>query len=148
MATSKDVIQETYPLPVYSYQVTVDNHRVMSFSEISGLTVEYEHVMYRHGYSFSMGIDLIRGKSKPINITLRRGVAKLRTYLYDWVKQGDKRNVLIDLCDETGLAVVSWQVINALPFKLDAPSFNASASEVAIESLDLIAHDLKIVYHE
>lgn len=148
MATNKEHIEETYPLPVYNYLVTVENIQVMSFSEISGLTLDYEHILYRDGSSFFMGDKLIRAQRQPINITLRRGVAKQRVYLYDWLKKGDKRDVRIALCDEQGLPIVSWQVMRALPIKLDAPAFNAGTNDAAIESLDLIAHDLTITHHE
>lgn len=148
MATGKANIGAHYPLAVYNYRVTVDNSETMSFSEVSGLEIDYEHVLYRHGFSWAMGDNLIRAQRKPINVTLKRGVAKQRQYLYDWLKSADKKHVKIELCDENGSAIVSWDVSRALPFKLDAPTFNASSNEVAIESLNLIAHDLKLTYHE
>ena len=42
--------------------------------------------------------------------------------------------------------MVTWKVTNAFAVKLDAPSFNAKTNDVAIESLELIADDLKIEY--
>ena len=147
MATKKQDIIDNYPLPAYNYQVIIDGLETMSFSDVSGLEVDHEHVLYRHGFSWIVGDHLIRAQRKPINVTLKRGVVKSRSYLYDWIKSGDKRDIRIELCDESGLAVVSWEVSRALPFKLDAPTFSASASEVAIESLDLIAHDLNIKHN-
>lgn len=148
MATDKQRIRDAYPLPVYNYQVVVNATEVMSFSEISGLEIEHEHVLYRHGFSWVTGDHLIRAQRKPIQISLKRGIVKSRTYLYDWIKAEDKRDIRIELCDESGLPVVSWEVTRALPYKLDAPSFSASSSEVAIESLDLIAHDLRIMHND
>lgn len=139
---------DSYPLPVYNYRVTVDNSEIMSFTEVSGLQIEHDHILYRHGFSWVMGDHLIRGQQKPINISLRRGVSKQRKYLHDWLKSADKRNVKIELCDENGSAIVSWNVIRALPFKLDAPNFKANSNDVAIESLNLIAHDLRLTYHD
>ncbi|MCG8700912.1 MAG: phage tail protein [Bacteroidales bacterium] len=148
MATNKNQIIESYPLPAYSYRVIVNGSIVMSFSEVSGLDIDYEHILYRHGFSWKMGDYLIRAQRKPINVTLKRGVVKQRDYLYNWLKSEDKKDINIELCDEKGEAIVSWHILRALPFKLDAPSFNASGSDVAIESLDLIAHDLKLTHHE
>lgn len=148
MATDKQKIIESYPLPAYNYRVIIDGSEAMSFSEVSGLEIDHEHVLYRHGFSWAMGDYLIRAQRKPINVNLRRGVAKQQSYLYDWIKSGYKKDIRIELCDESGVALVSWDVSRALPFKLDAPSFSASTNDVAIESLNLIAHDLKLTHHE
>lgn len=148
MATEKANISASYPLPVYSYRVIIDGSETMSFSEVSGLEIEHEHVLYRHGFSWSMGDYLIRAQRKPINITLKRGVARKRSNLYNWLKSADKRDIRIELCDEKGVAMVSWDVFRALPIKLDAPSFNASTNDTAIESLNLIGHDLILTHHE
>ena len=137
-----------YPLAVYNYRVTVNNRETMSFSEVSGLAIEHEHVLYRHGFSWLMGDHLIRAQRKPINLTLKRGIAPQRQYLYDWMQSGEKKQVRIELCDESGSAIVSWDVSRALPLKLNAPAFNSGTNEIAIETLDLIAHDLKLTYEE
>lgn len=147
MATNKKKIRENYPIPVYNYRVTINGNQIMSFSEVSGLEIDHDHVLYRHGFSWLVGDHLIRGQRKPINITLKRGVVRRRSDLYDWIKQGDKKNIRIELCDEAELGIIIWEITRALPYKLDAPAFNASTSEVALESLDLIAHDLRIIHN-
>ena len=93
-----------------------------------------------------MGYYLIRGQRKPINISLKRGVTRQRDFLYKWQKNGYELDIRIELSDEEGVAVVSWDVYRALPIKLTAPSFTANSNDVAIESMNLIAHDLKITY--
>ncbi|UII31374.1 phage tail protein [Fulvivirga ulvae] len=148
MATDKEKIAGSYPLPVYNYQVIIDGSEVMSFSEVSGLEIDYNHVLYRHGLSWLTGDHLVRAQRKPINVTLRRGVARKRAYLYEWLKSEEKKDIRIELCDERGHAIVSWDVSRALPFKLDAPAFSAGTNDVAIESLNLIAHDLRITHSE
>jgi len=148
MAIDKKRIIDSYPLPVYNYQVIINGSEVMSFSEISGLEIEREHVLYRHGFSWIVGDHLIRAQRKPITVSLKRGVVRQRSYLYDWMTSGLKKDIRIELCDEVGIAVVSWEVLRALPIKLDAPSFGANTNDVAIESLNLIAHDLRIKYNK
>ncbi|MEM0999909.1 MAG: phage tail protein [Bacteroidota bacterium] len=148
MATENANSNVSYPLAVYNYRVIVDNQVTMSFSEVAGLEIEHEQVLYRHGFSWLMGDHLLRGQRKPINVVLKRGVAKQRQFLYAWIQSADKKDVSIELCDERGNAIVSWDVTRALPLKLDAPGFSASANQVAIESLTLVAHDLKLTYHE
>lgn len=143
MALSSDKIAKYYPLPVYNYKVSVGGND-MSFSEVTGLSVEYEKIEYRHGFSWLMGDNLIRARRNPVNLTLKRGIVKDRDQLYKWLEGGDKRDLKIDLCDEKGAPVVTWQVLGALPLKMELPSFNASTSEVALESLALIAHQVKL----
>ncbi len=81
-----------------------------------------------------------------ITIVLKKGVVKTKSIkaLYNWISATqlnriDKRDITIYLCDEKGEAVVIWKVIDAFPTKLTAPSFSASANEVAIESMELMA---------
>jgi phage tail-like protein len=40
--------------------------------------------------------------------------------------------------------VISWKVINAFPTKLDAPTFDASSNDVAIETMELRADNITI----
>ena len=144
MALTKEQIKKDYPLPVYNYRVIIGGSEVMSFSEVSGLEIDYEHVLYRHGFTWVMGDYLIRGQRKPINVSLKRGIVRQRKYLYDWIKSERKRDIRIELCDETGSALVSWDVSRALPIKLNSPSFTADSNDAAVESMDLVAHDLRI----
>ena len=52
----------------------------------------------------------------------------------------DRKTITITLLDEEEAPAGSWQVINAWPMRYTAPDFNATASEVAIESIE-IAHE-------
>lgn len=153
MALTKQQIKDSYPLPVYNYRVTIGN-TTMGFSEVSGLGVEYEPVTYKHGLSFVMGSKIIPGMRQPSKLTLKRGITKGGAFLAAWLKdvyndpfKNNKKDILIDLCDEGGEPVVRWTVIGALPVKLDAPSFDANSNDVAIETLELIAHEIKLDYN-
>jgi phage tail-like protein len=153
MSVSKDQIKASYPLPVYNYRVTVDGTTV-GFSEVSGLNVEYESVTYKHGLSFAMGVKIIPGMRQPTRLTLKKGIVKSGDVLAGWLQgayadpfQDAKKDILVDLCDETGKAVVRWKVQGALPVKLDAPTFDANSNEVAIETLELVAHGIQVDYH-
>jgi phage tail-like protein len=158
MAQSKDQIKATYPLPVYNYRVTLQragDSQTLSFGEVSGLSLEYEPVIYKHGLSFVLGDMILAGMRQPVRLTLKRGIAPSRSDLYSWINStysdpdyaSAQRDILIDLCDEAGVAVIRWLVQSALPIKLDAPTFDAKANEVAIESLELIAVGLQVDYN-
>jgi phage tail-like protein len=158
MAVDKSVIKSTYPLPSYNYRVTVlkdGESLVIGFSEVSGLRVEYDPVSYSHGLSFKLGGRIIPGKRQGIRITLKRGIVKGDDFLQSWISSvysdpffaTAKRDILIDLCDEVGTAVVRWTVTGALPVKLEASNFAADGNDVAIETLELVAHRLKVDYN-
>lgn len=151
MAATVEEIKNSYPIPVFYYRVTIAGDDSHAFSEVSGLSKEYETITYRDGLSYKDGVKYMPGLNQPINLTLKKGIVRQDSYLFNWINTVRlntvaKRDVRIDLLDETGEAVVSWTAINAFPKKLDAPSFSATTNEVAIESLELMANDLKIDY--
>jgi phage tail-like protein len=152
MAIDKDQIKATYPLPVYNYRVTIGS-LTLGVSEISGLSVAYEPVIYKHGLSFAMGTKIIPGMRQPLKLTMKRGVVKGRNDLYRWLHEAyadpfkdAKRDILIDLCDETGTPIVRWKVQGALPTRIDAPTFDANSNEVAIETIEVSAQNLQVEY--
>ena len=152
MAIDKDQIKATYPLPVYNYRVSIGS-LTLGVSEISGLSVAYEPVLYKHGLSFAMGTKIIPGMRQPIKLTMKRGIAKGRADLYHWLHEvyadpfkSVKRDILIDLCNEIGTPIVRWKVQGALPTRIDAPTFDANSNEVAIETIELSAQNLQIEY--
>jgi len=145
MEPAKNERALAYPLPVFNYRVQV-GAEVLSFSEVSGLSLAYEKVVYKHGLSYAMGPNIMRTEPNLVSLSLRRGIAPKRSDLWNWLREPDTRDLTIDLCDATGAAIVRWKVDKALPLKLTAPVFSATSSEVAIESLDLIAPGLTIEY--
>ena len=86
----------------------------------------------------------IPGLKKYGNITLKKGLTD-SLVMYEWLITGvdgpvDRKTITITSMDEAGEDVASWQVINAWPIKYTAPDFNATSSEVAIETVE-IAHE-------
>ncbi len=152
MPLDPEQIKASYPLPVYNYRVTVGN-ATMGFSEVSGLNVEYEAVTYKHGMSFAMGAKIIPGMRQPIRLTMKKGIIQGNDFLVSWIRtayadplQSAKKDIVVDLCDETGTPVVRWKVQGALPVKLNGPTFDAKSNEVAIETLELVAHEIQVDY--
>ena len=152
MAQDIERIKATYPLPSYNYRVTIDEV-IVGFSEVSGLNVDYTPVTYKHGLSFWMGEKIIPGMRQPFKLTLKKGVVKANGFLASWIQRAyddpfsnPKKDILIELCDESGVAAVVWKVQGALPTKLDAPTFDANGNAVAIESMELVAHNIEVDY--
>ena len=133
-----------YPLAAYNFRVDLDGQTV-TFSEVTGLKIEYETTTYRHGLSFFEGEDIVRyrlGKYAPI--TLKKGIAPNITTLRAWLDSGETRKLDVSLCDENGAAVVTWHVGKAVPVKLDAPALNAAGNEVAIETLEILGAQVSL----
>ncbi|MEM9903567.1 MAG: phage tail protein [Cyanobacteria bacterium P01_D01_bin.44] len=149
MATSVKDIQDKYPIPVFYYRVTIGDNDSIAFSEVSGLNFQYETITYKDGLSYKDGPKYMPGFFNVVNLTLQKGVVKADNFLLNWFKTirlntVEKRDVRIDLLNENGDATASWLAKDAFPTKLDAPSFNASSNEVAIESLELTATWLEV----
>mgnify|MGYP001061477686 CR=1 FL=1 len=147
MALTANEMATSYPIPSYRYTVDFGGEAI-AFSEVSGLEIGVETIVYKDG----LGIKRMPGQPNDIKLTMKRGVVKAASQLYDWLNSislntVDKKDITISLTDESGeTPLVIWKVFNAFPTKLSAPSFDAKANDVAIESLELMADKITIQY--
>jgi len=145
--TSDTTAYPAYPLALYNFRVNVDS-RSLSFSEVSGISIPYEHVVYRHGLSYWEGEDITTFRLDSFTpISLKRGTipGDDLLFLHEWLKSRTLRRMDVFLCDKDGNPVMSWEIAKAVPVKLSAPSFSASTNEVAIDTLDLQARGVNLV---
>jgi len=147
MAHSPDFQRSNYPLAAYNYRVKVDQTE-MSFSEVSGIAVEYDHAVYRHGLTFLEGESIQTfyfDSFKPV--TCKRGtiLGKDPLFLHSWLTQRDTRSMEVNLCDEKGAPVLAWKIAYAVPVSLKAPTFIAATNEPAIETVDLRVRGVSVV---
>jgi phage tail-like protein len=154
MATDKATIKATYPLPVYNFRVDIGADSV-AFTEVSGLSMSHEKIT---NYAESPGAGQVGpqwkympAQSSPVTLTLKKGVMPQKSLdtFFNWFNSIatnliEKKDIKISLCDEDGKAVISWNVKNAFPTKLDAPSFSATSNDVAIESMELTADSMSV----
>ncbi|NVB43282.1 phage tail protein [Pseudenhygromyxa sp. WMMC2535] len=145
MALSVDDQKASYPLPAYNFRVTIGDQSV-SFAKVSGLQREHYSVVYRHGLSAFEGETLFKYFiNKWIDLTLERGlVPASAAWLYAWLESNDSRPMTIDLCGADTMPVIRWKIADAVAIKLSAPTFDASSSEVVIESLAVKAAGITI----
>lgn len=132
-----------YPYGRFRYKVEIDGIAAGGFSEASGFDASIDVIEYREGDMVTTPIK-IPGLKKYGNITLKQGLTDSME-LFSWITEGiegavQRKTITITLLDEEEASVASWQMINAWPVKYTAPDFNATASEIAIESLE-IAHE-------
>lgn len=132
-----------YPLGKFRYKVEIEGVTAGGFTEVSGFDASIDVIEYREGDMVQTPMKL-PGLKKYGNITLKKGVMDTKA-LYDWMAVGLEKNVrratvTITLIDINGADAASWQVINAWPTKYTAPDFNATSSEIAVDTLE-IAHE-------
>ena len=132
-----------YPHGRFRYKVEIDGLDAGGFSEVTGFDASIDVIEYREGDMVTTPMKL-PGLKKYGNITLKQGLADSMV-LYDWIIAGvdgavQRKTITITLLDDEEAPAASWQVINAWPMHYTAPDFNATASEVAIETLE-IAHE-------
>jgi phage tail-like protein len=139
-----------YPVPRFYFSVKWgENEPEIQFTEVTGLLVETELIEYRHGNSPSFHKIKMPGMQKYGNITLKRGVFIGENSFYDaWNSvlgkptggEDFRKELLITLKDENGVAVVAWNVFRAFAVKVTSPDLKSDANEAAIETIEL-AHE-------
>jgi len=132
-----------YPIAKYKYKVQVGDKEA-GFSEVTGYDASIEPTEYREGNMAALTPLKVAGIRKYGNITLKWGVTGSKE-LYDWMSKSfdkgvERKTVVITLLDDDNKEIAAWQIIQAWPTKYTGPEFNATSSDVAIESLEL-AHE-------
>lgn len=144
MAQTPQQQRASHPLAAYNFQVTVDGV-AMRFAKVSGLAREHRTVTYRDGLSFRDGERITRFHIDVfVPITLERGTVVGDRSLTAWLDGPAPSAMEVSLCDETGTAVLAWSIAKAVPVKLTAPTFDASANQLSIDSLEIRASGISI----
>jgi phage tail-like protein len=86
---------------------------------------------------------------KLANITLKRGMFQSDIEFNDWMdtismNTVERRDVTIKLLNENHEPVITWQVLNAWPVKVQSSDLKADGNEVAIETMELAHEGIKI----
>ncbi len=132
-----------YPHGRFRYKVEIDGLDAGGFSEATGFDASIDVMEYREGDMVTTPMKA-PGLKKYGNITLRQGLVDSMV-MYEWLQAGvdgpvERKTITITLLDDEEAPAASWQVINAWPMRYTAPDFNATASEVAVETVE-IAHE-------
>ncbi|HEX3871930.1 MAG TPA: phage tail protein [Pirellulales bacterium] len=142
-ATNKKL---SHPLPAFAFQVQIGGHQnsVAYFKSVSGLKYETETVPVVAGGSNSTTFNLV-GATKWSNIVLKRGFTKGSSLLFmrdNWMYKFPKTRfdgAIVQLNTQLQ-PVVTWRFTRGWPVKWEISDFDATKSEVSIETLE-IAHD-------
>ncbi|MCB0534727.1 MAG: phage tail protein [Lewinellaceae bacterium] len=140
-----------YPLPKFHFTVEWGGTR-LGFTEVSGLDVETEMIEYREGVSPVFSKVKMPGMRKYGNITLKRGTFKADNQFFEWwntvqLNTIERRDITISLLNEAHEPVVTWQLTNAFPVKVQSTDLKSDGNEVAIETLE-IAHEGLVIKND
>jgi phage tail-like protein len=131
------------PYHAFHFVIEIDGIQRGGFRECSGLDSTSDVVNYREGDD-PLTIRKLVGLNKYSNITLKWGSSD-DADLWNWRKKvvdgkPERKNGSVVLLDEAGQEKVRWNFKQGWPMQWTGPALNATATDVAIESL-VIAHE-------
>lgn len=119
------------------------------FSEVSGLSMELQVIEYRAGNYVSESPVKIPGLTKYPSVTLKRGLIGALD-LFEWIQESahssadSRRDISIHLMGEDRTPVMTWKLRKAWISKYSSSELNASANEIAIETIELTHEGLQL----
>lgn len=126
----------------FSFAVRLGGEAQAVFTECTLPSLEVEiHEQHEGGYN--SGVHLLPGRVKASRVTLKGGLIRSNDMLkwYRDVANGQpeaaKKQVEVIMYDSQGTPVLNLTFAQAYPVKWTGPTFKASESAVAIETLEL-----------
>jgi phage tail-like protein len=145
--------REQDPFGSFRFKLELGDVEVAGFAECTGLNIETKVFEYKEGGNNATTLKFPEPSSFG-NVTLKRGVTNSNE-LIEWQldvvsgtfgknSRASSPSIAIVLLNEKGEDVRRWNLIRAFPVKWIGPDLKASASEVAIESLELAHEGIQI----
>ena len=137
----------TDPYRAYNFKLEIQGVTEGHFTECGGLGVKVDVISYREGGN-SQVIHRLPGQVSYAGVTLRYGLTNSRQ-LWEWFLTSmrgkvERRNISIVLVDSDGVTeAMRWNLINAWVSEWQGAVLNASAHEVAIESMTIVFETLE-----
>lgn len=138
-----------WPVTAFHFRATIGGQQI-SFQEISGLDDEVDAVEYRHGDSPSLYKMQSNGLRKASTLTFKKATFADGDELNEMWAQNDefdytstgtgRQDILVEMLDEAGDIVQSWNFINCIPRKFTGATLKSDSSDVAVESIEF-AHE-------
>jgi phage tail-like protein len=131
------------PYRSYNFLVEIDGITRAGFQECSGLDTSQDPIEYREGTD-PLTPRKLPGIVKFSNITLKWGLTD-DAELWEWRKKVsdgtiERKNGSIVLMNDAGEEKARWNFREGWPTKWTGPTFNATGTDVAVETLE-IAHE-------
>ncbi len=138
----------SYPYTQFNFLLEIDGIVSAGFTEVSGINSVTEVIKYRTGDAFYT--SKVGGLSTVEDITLKRGYTD-NTDLADWRKTVTdgltaRKNGAIILLNEARQPVIRNEFTEAWPCKYEGMTLNATANEIAVETLVLTFETLQTIW--
>jgi phage tail-like protein len=133
----------------YSVDVSWDGTLIAGVTHVRGLAQTTELITHREGGDPGAA-HLAAGRTSygPVTLVRPAGVDDAFTKWAKAVREGaaaPRKHVRIEIRDRESGRMIAWRLTGAVPIKFDAPEFNASGNDVAIEELVLGCERLELV---
>jgi phage tail-like protein len=137
------------PLRAYNFRVEIGTINNIGFRECMGLTFETDPVEYREGSDRQLHVRKLYGLRKFANIQLKHGFIGDKR-LWQWYLEvlngaAARRGGKISLMDEAQQPQWSWRFYEGFISKWEGPSMNATANEVAVESIEICVERVEAI---
>ena len=123
------------------FKVEVGGHDLGNWAKCEGLDVAWEIAEYRAGDSGNH-LWYFPAFTKYSRIKITRAASPQSKEVHTWLKsnsfESKKESGKITLYDSGYTEVMSWELVEAMPAKWSITPFEASASHVAVETLEII----------
>jgi phage tail-like protein len=134
------------PYKNFRFLLEIDGITQAGFSEVSGFGSTVEPVEYREGGD-APTVRKLPGRVTYPDISLRWGITDSRE-LYDWhftavAGHIERKNGSIILIDDDNQEKVRWNFFGGWASKLEGPTLNATANEVAVQTLTITCERLE-----
>ncbi len=132
----------------YNFAVQIDGMDELHFSEVTGLSVEVQAILFRSGTDLGTGAKVLPGRISYEPVSLERGLAR-DLALWEWLStieggQTDMRNVTISVLDEEHEPAIAFRLTSAWPSRLQLGRLDGLGNGVAIEKLTLTYERLSV----
>lgn len=146
------MVDSSGPLRNNRFMLEIDGVERAGFSTVNLPANSTEVIEYREGDEKRPTPRKLTGLNSYDNLTLEGGTARDAKALFDWRKKVEdgkiddaRTTIAVVLHDEEGGASARWEFRKAWPSNYDAPDLDATANEVAIESLEVVHEGAKRV---
>jgi phage tail-like protein len=136
------------PLANFNFTVEIEGLAVGHFAEVTGLASTIEAIEYREGGD-NTTVRKLPGKTTFSDIVLKKGTTGGDNTLYDWHREVvtgvvTRRSGSIIVTDRRGNEALRYNFFNAWPKEFSPSDLNATASDVANESVTFAHEGLEI----
>lgn len=117
------------------------------FTEVSGLSMEYDLFEYQEG-GVNDFVHKLRGRMKFTNLVLTRGITHEESFTKWFLacrEKTQRRDLSVTMLTNDLKPVRTWSFAGAFPVKWTGPGLKAASGEVAIEQIEIAHQGLKSV---